>query len=131
MNVDWMSAFTVLITGMVVVFLALIALVWLIMAMGKIMSMMTGKGDSGKPAEPKAPVSAPKAAPAKSEVKPAMQVEDGIGDEVIAVISAAVAAMMSAEGAPAGSYAVKSVRRAREARPAWAMAGMQQNTRPF
>ena len=43
MNVDWMSAFTVLITGMVVVFLALIALVLLIMAMGKIMSMMTGR----------------------------------------------------------------------------------------
>ena len=60
-----------------------------------------------------------------------MQVEDGIEEEVVAVISAAIAAMMSAEGVPAGSYAVKSVKRAREARPAWAMAGMQQNTRPF
>ena len=46
-------------------------------------------------------------------------------------LSAAIAAMMSAEGVPAGSYTVKSVKRAREARPAWAMAGMQQNTRPF
>jgi sodium pump decarboxylase gamma subunit len=132
MNVDWMFAITVLVTGVLVVFLALLALVGMIYAMGYVMNML--KGNSGsKPSAPakSAPAPAPKAAAPKAAPKAAMQVEDGIEEEVVAVISAAIAAMMSAEGVPAGSYTVKSVKRAREARPAWAMAGMQQNTRPF
>lgn len=132
MNVDWMFAFTVVVTGILVVFMALVVLIALIYAMSWVISLFTGKNGSGsgKPVAPAKNPPAPKAAP-KANVKAAMQVEDGIGDEVIAVISAAIAALMSAEGVPAGSYAVKSVRKVREARPVWAMAGMHQNTKPF
>lgn len=56
-----------------------------------------------------------------------MVVEDGIGDEIVAVIAAAVAAM----GGSVGGYALRSVRRVKEARPIWAAAGLQQNTQPF
>lgn len=135
MNVDWMFALTVLVTGVLVVFLVLVSLVVLIMLMGKVVGSFGKQGGSsasGGKASPQAQPAPKAAAPvAKPQPKPAMQTDDGIGDEVIAVISAAIAAIMQDEGVPAGSYTVKSVKRAREARPAWAMAGMQQNTRPF
>lgn len=134
MNVDWMFAFTVLVTGILVVFLVLFLLVLLIAVMGKIVSSISGQDtpSSGKTSSA-APAAAPKAAaPApKAQVNPAVQSQDDLDGDVIAVISAAIAAIMDEEGVPAGSYTVKSIKRAREARPAWAMAGMQQNTRPF
>lgn len=52
-------------------------------------------------------------------------VEQGISDEVVAVIAAAVACMMG-EGT---GFTVRSVRRA--PRKEWQMAGMVQNTRSF
>ncbi len=134
MNVDWMFAITVLVTGILVVFLVLILLVLLIAIMGKVVSSISNQGSSasGGKASTAPSVPAPKAAaPApKTQAKPVVQSDD-LGDDVIAVISAAIAAIMDEEGVPAGSYSVKSIKRAREARPAWAMAGMQQNTRPF
>ena len=129
MNVDWMFAFTVLVTGILVVFLVLLLLVLLISVMGKVISSISGQGtpSSGKTsAAPKAPAPAPKA-----QAAPVVPSQDDLGDDVIAVISAAIAAVMDEQGIPEGSYTVKSIKRAREARPAWAMAGMQQNTRPF
>ena len=52
---------------------------------------------------------------------------DGISEEVVAVIAAAVAAMT-----PEGKrYAVRSVSRARGDRPVWAAAGVAESTRPF
>lgn len=54
-------------------------------------------------------------------------VQNGISDEVVAVIAAAVASM-----APEGThYAVRSVSRARGDRPVWAAAGLAESTRPF
>lgn len=131
MNVDWMLAITVLVTGILVVFLVLILLVLLIALMGKIVGGVGKQGPSA-PSGKASPVppATPKAVAPKAQVKPAAQ-QDDLGEEVIAVISAAIAAIMDEEGVPAGSYTVKSIKRAREARPAWAMAGMQQNTRPF
>ena len=67
----------------------------------------------------------------EAQAAPVVPSQDDLGDDVIAVISAAIAAVMDEQGIPEGSYTVKSIKRAREARPAWAMAGMQQNTRPF
>ena len=56
-------------------------------------------------------------------------VEDGISDEVVAVIAAAIAAMSSeTEGT---TYAIRGIKAIRTARPVWAFAGMQENTRPF
>ena len=58
------------------------------------------------------------------------QAEDD--DEVIAVISAAVAMMAASDGK---SYAVKSIKRTanqnRQAGSAWSAAGKRENTRPF
>lgn len=57
-------------------------------------------------------------------------IDDGIGDDVVAAITAAIAVMMSSEG-NARPFAVRSVKRARELRPAWNAAGISENTRPF
>lgn len=61
-------------------------------------------------------------------------VEEGIGDDIIAVISAAVASMFgggeSGQPAAEGGFVLRSIRRARE-RTSWAQAGMMQNTQPF
>ncbi len=112
----------VTITGLVVVFLALIGL-WAIVAL---FGMFFSQKKPKAPQAPKQEAPKPAASQPAPSIKPAMQVEDGIGDEVIAVISAAIAAMSG--GAP---VAIRSVRRAREARPVWAQAGLMQNTQPF
>lgn len=58
---------------------------------------------------------------------PLPMVNNGISDEVIAVIAAAVASM-----APEGTkYTVKSVKWIRAQRPVWAAAGLAESTRPF
>ena len=50
----------------------------------------------------------------------------GIPGEVVAAISAAVASMMG--GKP---FAVRSIKRKKQTRPAWGAAGIVENTRPF
>lgn len=105
-------------TGIVVVFCALVGL-WLIVALfGKAFSAMQ---DKPKPSAP-VPPARPQQQPAQ---QPVMKVEDGIGDEVVAVIAAAVSAMSG------GSAVIRSVRRSREGRSNWAQAGVVQNTQPF
>lgn len=55
-------------------------------------------------------------------------IENGISDEEIAVIAAAIAAISEKSGKP---LAIKSVTRSRNQRPVWASAGLNDNTRPF
>ena len=55
-------------------------------------------------------------------------VEDGIEEETVAVIMAAISAMSSAEGK---KLVLKSVKTAKPQRPAWSTAGIIDNTRPF
>lgn len=114
------------ITGLVVVFIALVGL-WMIVALfGKLLSSANKpKQASPEPTPRRSAQSAP-AAPAAPAVKPAMQVEDGIGEEIVAVIAAAVAAMSGG-----GPVAIRSVRRVREARSSWAQAGVAQNIQQF
>ncbi len=53
-------------------------------------------------------------------------VEDGVPDEVVAVIAAAIAAMSD------GQYAIRRIRPAHtNARPVWAAAGIAENTQSF
>ena len=91
---------------------------------------MFGKVVGGKSEAPKAPV-APKAAPAPAPKAPvaAPIAEDGVTDEVVAVISAAIAAMSDGET----TYVVRRIRpaAAHGMRPVWAAAGIADNTRPF
>ncbi len=121
---DWGFNVAVMVTGIAIVFLALVAL-WLIVAIfGKLLSSLTGKGGKQKRTEK----AAKKAAAATQAPKATMAVEKGVSDEIVAVIAAAVAAMGSKSGK---KFALRSVRRAKESRPVWGLAGLQQNTRPF
>lgn len=119
------SGTTILIL-LVVVFSALIVLTFIFWLFGKIFGR--SKGDKKKVA-PSAPP--PKAAPAKAAVPvnavKAPVVQDGISEEVVAAIAAAVACM-----APEGKkYALRSVTRTHQGRPVWAAAGLTESTRPF
>lgn len=119
-------ALTVLLTGIVVVFVMLIFLTYIIKGYGAIVSSIEEKmGVNKKAQESPTPINF------VSAKKPAalteQYVQAGISDEVVAAISAAVYMMY---GASASS--VTSIRRASQSnRSAWGMAGMLENTRPF
>ncbi|HEX3040427.1 MAG TPA: OadG family protein [Caproiciproducens sp.] len=107
---------TVLLTGLAIVFIMLIALTFIIKGYGSAVSRLQdklgGRPDSPTPAVTRSTVPA---------------VQQGIPDEVVAAISAAVYMMY---GPAAGK--VKSIRRAAQPnRSAWRMAGLLENTRPF
>ncbi len=111
-------------TGILIVFAALILLIFIIWLFGKFFSGAS-KADK-KAAKKEAPV---KAAPAAAPViLPAATAQSD--DDIIAVIAAAVAMYGESEGK---RYAVRSVRRAANAggRSAWAAAGIAQNVRSF
>ncbi|MFA9379850.1 MAG: OadG family transporter subunit [Acetanaerobacterium sp.] len=114
-------ATSVVLVGITIVFLTLIGLTLVFMLYGKVVDGITGRNKGGT--KPPAP---PKKTPKTSS--PAPVVEQGISDDVIAAISAAIAYMMD-EGS--AGYAVRSIKRASQPRREWRMAGMIQNTRPF
>lgn len=123
---------TVILSGFLVTFIALVLLILVVTVFGKIMTAVTGRKGKASGAGTPAPSKAP-AKPAASAPQAAVKSEDGIPGEVIAVISAAVAAMMDGSGK---GFAIKSIKRApragaKEGRPAWSMAGIQQNTAGF
>ena len=116
------AGMTILI-GVTVVFSVLILLTVIFYLFGKVMSRTNS---SRVPAPAQAPASKPRARAAVPAPTPKPIVEDGIEEEVVAAIAAAIASM---EG---GRYALRSVRRAAQGgRPAWAMAGLTESTRPF
>ena len=119
----------VVFTGLSVVFLALVILILFVWIMGKIFSAIDKskkkKSEASKAAAPAAKT------PAKAPAQAAKAVvSQGDDDEIIAVISAAVAAMGEAEGK---TYRLRSVRASgnRSSRSAWSMAGLQNDTMPF
>lgn len=116
----------VVLTGLIVVFIALVILIAFVWVMGKIFDAFKGNKDkkndngNGKKAETAA-VKAPQAS------APAMKIEDGISDEIVAVIAAAVASM-------SGNFVIKSVRKASpktSRRSAWGSQGIAESTRVF
>lgn len=119
----------VVFTGLSVVFLALVILILFVWIMGKIFSAIDKskkkKSEASKAAAPAAKTPAKAPAQAAKAVVP-----QGDDDEIIAVISAAVAAMGEAEGK---TYRLRSVRASgnRSSRSAWSMAGLQNDTMPF
>lgn len=125
MQMNLSYVFAVVITGLVVVFLGLVLLIAFISLIGWLFKTM----DKNKKAAKAADAPAPKSAPAA--VSPAQTVQSADDDEVIAVISAAVAMMSAADGT---SYRIKSVKAASNgvpARNAWASAGLRESTNPF
>ena len=118
----------ILITGFVVVFAVLILLILLISVYGTIVykaekaiaDKKAAKEETKKSAEP---VKVADVAPVQA---PAPATTNGIPDEVIAVIAAAVDAMYGQ-----GAVKVKSIKRVPQSRPVWSTAGIMDNTRPF
>ena len=127
MQIPWTKVWGTVITGLVVVFLALVLLILFVSLFGYIFQSIEKMKQQKKAAVPKAAPAAP--------VKPAPQIQVAKADDdddVIAVISAAVAMMSAQDGK---NYAVKSIRRAVNKRTAsgsvWGSAGQRENTRPF
>lgn len=118
MQMEGSYVLAVVMTGMIVVFIALILLIAFVSIMGKIFDSVNGKKE--KKNNSLTEVAAPKAFPA-------MEIEDGISDEVVAVIAAAVASM-------SGNFALKSVKRVSaksSRRGAWGVQGIAESTQVF
>lgn len=119
---------SVVITGIVVVFIGLVLLILLVSIYGKIFDVINNRA-ARKAEEAKKAAEAAKAAAKPEPVKVAAPVvEDGIEEETVAVIMAAISAMSSVEGK---KLVLKSVKTAKPQRPAWSTAGIIDNTRPF
>lgn len=121
-HVDMM--WSTLVTGIVVVFLILILLVFILWALGKVLNMK--KKPKNTPAEAVAPV---QAAPMPVVSEPEIEEYDEDDGEIIAVIAAAIAAYGEADGK---QYRIASVKRKEKSlRSNWSAAGINENTRPF
>lgn len=122
------AAAKVILTGFVVVFAVLILLILIIKLYSAIVSKATQGGKKKKKKELVAETEKPfaeAASAAKSAPGPAVQ--SGLSDEIVAVISAAVA---TTYGSPEKAR-IKSIKKADGGRSAWANAGLLDNTRPF
>lgn len=124
----WSSVGIITITGILVVFLILAILILVFWAMGQFFKVMdkrkVKKAEAAKAAAEAAKPVVP--APVVEEV-----VEDDVtdDDEIIAVISAAIAAYSEADGK---QYEIRSIKRKdSRTRSAWSLAGIGDNTRPF
>ena len=119
---------SVVITGIVVVFIGLVLLILLVSIYGKIFDVINSRA-ARKAEEAKKAAEAAKAVAKPEPIKAvAPVVEDCIEEETVAVIMAAISAMSSAEGK---KLVLKSVKTAKPQRPAWSTAGIIDNTRPF
>lgn len=119
---------SVVITGLVVVFIGLVLLILLVSIYGKLFDVINSRA-ARKAEEAKKAAEAAKAVAKPEPIKTsAPVVEDGIEEETVAVIMAAISAMSSAEGK---KLVLKSVKTAKPQRPAWSTAGIIDNTRPF
>lgn len=114
----------VVLTGFVVVFAVLILLIFIIKIYGGIVTKAQQTGKKKKLVEKQTAVSVP-AKPVAAAPVPVVQ--DGVSEEVVAVISAAVATMY---GSPEKAR-IKSIKKSGNGRSAWANAGLLDNTRPF
>ena len=130
MVIPWTKVWAVVITGLVVVFLALVLLIVFVQIFGKIFSGIANKEKKGSKPDviPVPQVSVPENV-TRSVPEPVVSEDD---DEVIAVISAAVAMMAARDGK---KYAVRSINRTenrrRSAGSVWGAAGQRENTLPF
>ena len=122
-KVDWNEAWGSVLTGIVIVFIALVALVLIVMLFGKISASVTEKAKAVPaapvPAKPAPAAPAPAAAPAGEDM-----------DEIAAVITAALATVLAGEES-GKSYVVKSIKRVRNTGSAWRSAGLAENLSSF
>ena len=122
---------SVVITGIAVVFVALILLIALVWCYGKIFDAINERIAAKEAAEAAAKAAeAAKSAP-KVEAAAAPAVEDGIEEEIVAVISAAIAAYGAQTGKKLAIRSIRASGGAPSGRNAWSAAGLAEATRPF
>ncbi len=123
----WGSVGIITITGILIVFCILAILIFFFWLLGTIFKGVDkkkkAKAEAAKAVAPAA------AAPAPAPVEETAEVVDDSDEEIMAVISAAIAAYAEEEGT---SYTIRNVkRRDSRTRSAWSLAGIGENTRPF
>ncbi|MGN1422996.1 MAG: OadG family protein [Oscillospiraceae bacterium] len=127
----WGTVGIISLTGILVVFFILAILIFVFWLMGRIFQTINNSKNKKAEAEKAAKAAAAPAAPAPA---PAPVVEEAAADtdsdeEIMAVISAAIAAYAAEEGT---AYTIRNVkRRDSRTRSAWSLAGIGENTRPF
>lgn len=125
MQMDWSYVGAVVISGLAIVFAALIILIFLVWIMGKIFDKLNAKKSDGNTKKAPAPENS-KPAPANISAAPAADDES----EVIAVIAAAVAAMSEESGVPLRIHSIKRSTGTKRSN-AWARAAAGESTRAF
>lgn len=117
MNSEYVTS--VVLTGLLVVFTALLLLVLFVYFFGKVFNKKNEETVKLNVVQLE-----------NKSIQPKIEVEEGISDEVVAVITASIAAI-SSEHSDGSSYAIKSIKQVKSNRMAWAFAGLQDNTKPF
>ena len=137
-EITWGNTLSVVLTGLVVVFAALVILIFLVWLMGKIFIAIGNKKnkeqeqqkqDARRQAQ-QAMADQAKADQVKTEQAGTGQIEEGIPPEVVAAISAAGAVVME-ESAPGAAYPIPRVPPAGVGRSAWGNAGLAAQLSPF
>lgn len=120
----WSSVGIITLTGLLVVFVILALLIFFFILLGAIFKSI----DNSKKKKAKASEEAKAAEPVQAAAEDVSAEAVNSDDELIAVISAAVAAYTDGEG-----FTIKSVRKheGKRVRSAWSAAGITENTRPF
>lgn len=116
----------VVLTGFVVVFSVLIMLIVLIAIYGTIVNKAQNSSSKKKEKATKAVETTAPVVSAQATTASTNQI-NGVSDEVVAVISAAVYSMYGSTE----KVRIKSIKKSNGGRSAWANAGVLNNTRPF
>jgi sodium pump decarboxylase gamma subunit len=120
----------VVLTGMVVVFSAILLLIFIIWLMGKYFASQDAKKKQ-ELAQAKTTNAKPAVVKTTPKAEPVKAIAQNDDDDVIAVIASAVAMMSLADGKQYKVKSVKAIKSTTSGRPAWSMAGLRENTRPF
>ncbi len=126
MNFEYVAS--VVITGLTVVFLCLIILVIILFLFGLVSKAQRRYNEKSAESNRTEKTTVDIAIPKVQEVKTVPDVEDGIEEEIVAVITAAIVQVSEKSGK---RLALKSIKTAKPQRTAWAAAGLIDNTRPF
>ena len=124
---EWSYVGAVVISGLAIVFAALIILILLVWIMGKIFDKLNAKKSGGNAKKAPAAESS-KPAPVNISAAPAADADDE--SEVLAVIAAAVAAMSEEYGTPLRIHSIKRSAVSKRSN-AWARAAAGESTRAF
>ena len=127
MQMEWSYVGAVVISGLAIVFAALIILIFLVWIMGKIFDKLNAKKSGGNAKKAPAAESS-KPAPVNITAAPATDADDE--SEVLAVIAAAVAAMSEEYGTPLRIHSIKRSAVSKRSN-AWARAAAGESTRAF